>query len=323
MWRMSSLLAQRERGATAVVTGLLMVGLVGFTGLAVDGGATYAKHQELQNGADAAALAAAQECAEDDNCTDASLVGDVGQYGVDNVRNEKDTVSTSFVVDHDAQEVTATVTGRQTHSFVSVLGISDSELSPNATATWGSPSSGPAMLPLTISECEFANALGEPILNTVLDIYLPKGGQDKAECGWGSNYPPGGFGWLTKDGCEVPVRVDELVDGDTGVDPPRNCDWASFIDQIVLVPIFDDYQGTGENGQYEIAKFAALEVLGIRPSPGASSQVGQKCTTDPEPKQNYHNSCIRGRFIEYRTTADGYEPGELDDGGVIIIKLIK
>ena len=313
--------AERERGAAAVLTGLLMVGLVGFTGLAVDGGATYAKHQELQNGADAAALAAAQECAADeDACTEVNLQTEAAPYGEANVRNDKETVSTSFDIDLSAQTVTATVTGTKFHWFMPVVGVSESELSPDATATWGSPYSGPAMLPLVISQCEFENALGEPILGTVLDVYMPKNGQD-AECSWGSDYPPGGFGWLSEAGCEVEVTVDDWVDGDTGVDDPKGCDWESFIGQVVLVPIFDDYDGNGSHGKFHIVQFAAMEVLGIRPSNGASSQVGQACTTDPEPKEKYHQICIRGEFIEYVSTADGYEVGG-PETEVSIVRLI-
>src|SRR5699024_6096255 len=59
---------QRERGATAIVVALLMTAILGCTGLAVDLGASYAKHTQLQNGADAAALALAQEYAVD-GCT--------------------------------------------------------------------------------------------------------------------------------------------------------------------------------------------------------------------------------------------------------------
>jgi Flp pilus assembly protein TadG len=313
--------AQRERGATAVLTGLLMVGLVGFTGLAVDGGATYAKHQELQNGADAAALAAAQECAADENdCNEANLQTEVAPYGEANVRNDKETVSTSFDIDLSAQTVTATVTGTKFHWFLPVVGVSESELSPDATATWGSPNSGPAMLPLVISQCEFEGALGEPILGTILDIYMPKNGQD-AECSWGSNYPPGGFGWLSQDVCEVTVTVGEWVDGDTGVDEPESCDWASFIGQVVLVPIFDDYTGNGSDGQFHIARFAALEVLGIQPKNGATSLEGDACTTEPDPQEKYHQICVRGMFIEYVSTADDYQVGG-PDTEVSVVSLI-
>lgn len=51
----------RERGAVAIVVGLLIVILVGFVGLALDGGHLYLTKTELQNGADACALAASYD----------------------------------------------------------------------------------------------------------------------------------------------------------------------------------------------------------------------------------------------------------------------
>ena len=57
-----------ERGATAVLVGILLVPLVGCLAIALDVGALYVERGQLQNGADAAALAVAQECAEDGKC---------------------------------------------------------------------------------------------------------------------------------------------------------------------------------------------------------------------------------------------------------------
>ena len=51
----------RQRGAVAIVVGLAMAVLVGFIGLALDGGHLYLTKTELQNGADACALAASYE----------------------------------------------------------------------------------------------------------------------------------------------------------------------------------------------------------------------------------------------------------------------
>jgi hypothetical protein len=51
----------RERGAVAIVVGLLIVILVGFVGLALDGGHLYLTKTELQNSADACALAASYD----------------------------------------------------------------------------------------------------------------------------------------------------------------------------------------------------------------------------------------------------------------------
>lgn len=51
----------RQGGAVAIVVGLLIAVLVGFVGLAIDGGHLYLAKTELQNGADACALAASYE----------------------------------------------------------------------------------------------------------------------------------------------------------------------------------------------------------------------------------------------------------------------
>lgn len=50
---------RHERGQALVMIVLAIVGLVGITGLVIDGGAAYTNHHQAQNAADAAALAAA------------------------------------------------------------------------------------------------------------------------------------------------------------------------------------------------------------------------------------------------------------------------
>ena len=46
-----------ERGAVAVMVALLMVPLIGFAAIAIDVAAMWSERQQLQNGADAGALA--------------------------------------------------------------------------------------------------------------------------------------------------------------------------------------------------------------------------------------------------------------------------
>ena len=315
--------AQRERGAAAVLTGLLMVGLVGFTGLAVDGGATYAKNQELQNGADAAALAAAQECAADENdCTEANLQSEIAPYGEANVRNDKETVSTSFDIDLSAKTVTATVTGTKFHWFLPVVGVSESELSPDATATWGNPISGPAMLPLAVSQCTFEESLHAGV--GIVEVFIPKnrGNDDDRDCHYGEDYPPGSFGWLANaEGCQVQVTVDDWVETDTGLNDKPDCDWLEFIGEVVLIPIFDEDIGEGSNGEVHVTGFAALRVLGIFIQTG-NEQYGEPCDRREDTRYE-HQTCLRGEFIEYVSTADGYQAGDPDtDTEVSVISLI-
>jgi hypothetical protein len=52
---------QRQRGAVAIMVGLSLAVLIGFAGLALDGGRLYVNKTELQNAADACALAASYE----------------------------------------------------------------------------------------------------------------------------------------------------------------------------------------------------------------------------------------------------------------------
>ena len=51
----------RQRGAVAIIVGLMIAVLVGFIGLAIDGGHLYLTKTELQNTADACSLAASYE----------------------------------------------------------------------------------------------------------------------------------------------------------------------------------------------------------------------------------------------------------------------
>ena len=51
-----------DRGAIAVIVAILMVPLLGFAAISLDLAATHAERQQLQVGADAAALAIAQDC---------------------------------------------------------------------------------------------------------------------------------------------------------------------------------------------------------------------------------------------------------------------
>ena len=62
MKRLMHMSSRREqRGVVAIIVGLTMAVLVGFAGLALDGGRLYVNKTELQNAADACALAASYE----------------------------------------------------------------------------------------------------------------------------------------------------------------------------------------------------------------------------------------------------------------------
>src|SRR6478609_8524674 len=65
----------KERGATGVLVAVLMLVLIGAGALAVDTGEIYAEKAQLQNAADAGALAAAQRCHSAGTCTVPQALG--------------------------------------------------------------------------------------------------------------------------------------------------------------------------------------------------------------------------------------------------------
>ncbi|WP_162802827.1 pilus assembly protein TadG-related protein [Ornithinimicrobium avium] len=310
----------RDRGATAVVTALLLIGLVGFTGLAVDTGATMATQQELQNGADAAALAAAQECAEN-GCGSIDAVA--GPYGVANVRNEKGEVSTTLQPDTGAQTVQATVSGRKTHWFLPVVGIASSNLEATATASWFTPKKGPSMLPLAISQCSFEyQASGAPVsVGDTIVVWIPKDNKHTPGCP-DDAYPPGGFGWLDPvDGkCEADIIVGGWVGGDTGNTPKGACDFSEYVGKTVLIPIFNAKRGTGEAAEVFVTQFAAFEVDRLEIQTKGEWGNLPKCPKNPVPN-GLHDTCLRGKFVEYVTSAEGYV-GDSSESDVSVIRLI-
>jgi Flp pilus assembly protein TadG len=72
-----------ERGATAVMVAILIVCLFGFAALVIDVGALYQERRSLQNGADAAVLAVAEECASAAACPP-SVTGTASTFVDDN-----------------------------------------------------------------------------------------------------------------------------------------------------------------------------------------------------------------------------------------------
>lgn len=80
---MTQRLGQRERGAIGVLVAALIGGgvLLGMAALTIDVGQLYQNRAELQNGADAGALAVARACAQDSaNCTPVNALGIAGNY---------------------------------------------------------------------------------------------------------------------------------------------------------------------------------------------------------------------------------------------------
>jgi Flp pilus assembly protein TadG len=144
---------RQERGAVAVVVAICMVVLMGFLAIAVDVGSIYSDKQQLQNGADAGALAIAESCQR------GSCIDTANKYVMAN-KLDGQAIGTA-VINQTAGSVTVEATSTHQNWFAGVLGkdLSTTTIRAQAIATYGSPLAGPT-LPLTFSWCVFHDATG-------------------------------------------------------------------------------------------------------------------------------------------------------------------
>jgi Flp pilus assembly protein TadG len=306
MQRMTSRLRRRaedERGAAAVVLALLMVPLLGFAAIAVDVGALYAERARLQVGADAAAIAVAQDCSRG-NCGDMLATAQA-------LISANDTEGTAAqpVLSSDPLSVTVTGGTPQEHWFAPVIGIDSTTVSATATVGWGSPVRGTAMLPLAFSWCSFRAQTGGglPSGTTVHTIFLTKGDTVGGCTGPSGNLVPGGFGFLQTDHgtCEVTSAVDQAMISSPGESPPSGCDavdFAAMKGQTVLLPIFDEYGSSGSNAWYRVYGYAAFTITGYQ-FVGQFSSGHKPCGSGT----NGNDRCLTGYFTRFVELSDAWE----------------
>lgn len=315
-----------ERGAVAVIVAFAMVILIGFAAIAIDTGALYSERAQLQSGADAAALAIAQECSKSKNCTDPALKMTVAQ-GMANA-NSNDAASkvskltyptsTSVAVEAVTKDG-KTNAGFLALTFAPVLGIEVDTVSAESTARWGSPSRGPAVLPLAFAPCNFQ-------LNGAIQVISRHGDADRSVCS--STSPsdqllPGGFGWLSTPAgvcnATVDIAVNAQMTSDTGTNLPPGCAavLTAHADRTVLLPVYGDKSGSGAGGWFKITGWAAFKLLGWN-FPGFSYQssayTGAHCKGDCKG--------IIGQFIGFVSLDDKFT-GSGPDLGLSVVTLSK
>ena len=262
-----------EGGAILILVVLLTVTLVAMAALVVDVGALLDERRQLQNGADAGALAVAHSCGL--GACDVALAQGLADA------NSRDDASMATVTLAPANRVEVTTGSRDSHgtilpyAFGQVLtGQRGRTVRATATAGWGPPASASA-LPLAISECDLDQlGIGSYSVITFAKTSGPCVAKDTS----------GAFGWLTV-ACPTTFSTGATVGGDPGSSGPTGC---LVADTDVLLPVFDSVSGSGRNTRYHIVGFAALHVTGWRFASNASS---------PHPCGN--STCIAGTFVNY------------------------
>ncbi|MDP9884832.1 Flp pilus assembly protein TadG [Sinomonas atrocyanea] len=268
--------SEREKGATIAFVAVLLVVLLGAGAVAVDFGQLAAERAQLQNGADAAALAVADSCAKSPS-TCASGSGDLGTtYGNANANDGATTIGppaidfTAGTVTANASTLTNDGSPSMILSFARFLGINTGSARATATASWGYPTRGKSILPLAMNVCEFN--LNSSAATPVMQKILTQGGGGTPDCNGrtpSNQIMPGGFAWLMPTGpgaCELTVGVGDWAQTSTGASAPHGCINAVFQPSLlgtnVAVPIYDDFRGTGNNTYYHVSKWAGFHILG-------------------------------------------------------------
>ena len=294
-----------ERGASAVLVAVLLVPLLGFAAIAVDVGALYVERGQLQNGADAAALAIAQGCATDGVCTGsaakaAAFADANANDGAANVLTPTFPTSNSVLVTSSTR-VASTNADAISHPFARFIGIDSTTVHAAATAEWGPPRESMIVLPLAISLCEFQPALDGTLVLLRYD-------QNPA-CTTPDGHPiPGGFGWLDRveDECEAAIDLTVArAPSEPGNSFPGICEdtLTDLEGQTILVPIFDRaYNPSGNevtNGQaasYHLYAFAAFTITGWKFSGGPAltntDPAAPRCTGNCRGIQGYFDRWV-------------------------------
>ncbi|MEX2562162.1 MAG: pilus assembly protein TadG-related protein, partial [Nitriliruptoraceae bacterium] len=145
-----------QQGAVAIIVGLASIGLLGVGAVVVDVGMLYAEKAELQNGADAAALAVAEGCAAD-ACGDMWAVAQrlAEANASDGAAQVDDVALVSQRVVVTVSSATAAGGSAVRHRLAPLLGFDETTVTATAAADWGGPIGGTAVVPLAISWCSF------------------------------------------------------------------------------------------------------------------------------------------------------------------------
>lgn len=338
--------SENEHGGISVIVALLMVVLLGFTALAVDVGVLYSERAQLQNGADASAIAVAQKCASNltsPDCSSASPLASsfANKNALDGMSNVQ-----SISLDSVARKVTVQTSARETGAasnsvslyFAQALGISSAEVSTRSSAVWGSPKAGRTAFPLAFSVCQVKDKI-----DGGLQLLQDKGKNANADCLYGPSGAAveGGFGWLVQDPGVCGGTIDLAVSeggSDPGNNAPGSCGavlqkWGDEItagrEITVLLPIFNTTSGTGNGATYGMVAFAAFKVTGWRFSGENTLPNTFRNTTSTVTGVTSGTECtgdcrgIIGRFVKYVSLADGYTLGPVDEYGATIVRMTK
>lgn len=331
---------EHERGAAGVLAAVTTLVLIGAGALAVDVGQIYAERAQLQNAADAGALAVVHACYAT-GCTQTEAEAVAAGLADSNSNDGRSNVAEVDLSVPDQVTVrTTTQSGSNSFlskMFASALNAPPASVGAFAVAAAQPPSAGNGF-PLALSECQFDLSETESEGEVQLIRYKP--GMDDCTSTTGHEIP-GGFGWLDRDGgpCAAETDADDNVSSDPGADYSSFADECNpilqnWIDEIesggkalTTFPIYDDAGNSGTKGWFHIRGYATFDMQGWKFGGGTLQPRTFRNTNSDvaDPADSCTGKClgIIGQFIKYESIADfGGGPGGGDDMGTVDIKLI-
>jgi len=213
----------REDGQLLVIFALALVALIGMVGLIIDGGDTSLQRRDMQNVADAAAMAAGYAYVNDqDEIAAAHAVAAANGYvdGVD---------ETTVTVTSGADSITVDVSRPHRNYFSGLLGFSSFDVSTTASVVAGVPNAAYGTMPLIFNEDAFDDPLNRDPDSPVTFSEPPPGNEDipltTDEFNWTLFCTANGTGcngdtktiegWIRDDGVSTTVTLDDTI-------PPLN-----------------------------------------------------------------------------------------------------
>ena len=305
-----------DRGVvTLFVVGMITV-LLFASAAAIDVSRFSQENSSAQHSADATALAVATDCI----LSPTRAPSAAATYDIYRKTPEQVISATTPINGSSCSTGKVTITVEKDVDDGLLLNRDAGRVHKTAEVQWGTLGTA-TTLPITISDCEFSEALLDGPADIILHLDDP---QPQSGC----SSLPGGFSQLLSDAdCAVEISAGGTAPGKPGGDlhkliPCITNPTAPLLPHDVLIPMYDaaacEAAGCNGQGPYSILGFAMFRVTGYRFN--GNNNAGTLASGDcPNRQGNDGRYCIRGDFIRF-TTSQG-TPGPSTDFGTYQIFL--
>lgn len=301
-----------DAGVASIILILSMVLLLGVVGISVDVGRVVAVTRSAQNSADAVALAMGKDCV---------VRGGLAAAGYNQYIRTVPAIGEGQTQSLSAGScgsgsVTATASETMNYSIAKVLGMTNTDRSRSATATWGQLASG-VIFPFTFSNCAFPDAFTAGTASTpgtLLMLYSfnvrPSCARDGDASGQSSNSK--GF---VLGGCQLTSIGGTLTDANGNSIIGTNCDSSNldfYVGKDVLLPVWGSAIGNPGGAVYTITTLVGFHVLGWSSNGNnRGGAMSNRCTSssgfkgNPATLGDDTKPCLFGYVTSFTSTTGG------------------